>query len=191
MFVYDRIHVTRSLLIQKNSFMGGSFRKRLYQVGVLLTLDRGCGLSRIQRHTKGLSMHTLASFLETGLSLIVYREGMVVFESSDSDLRPLVTYIRTHGTHDEKVVIFDKYVGRAAALLMGLIRPHHVYAGVISQSGAEELKESGIAFDAGREVKYLMDVASEGMCRWEKMAVGKTADELLAELRKISMDESS
>ena len=135
-------------------------------------------------------MHTLASFLETGLSLIVYREGVVVFESSDSDLRPLMTYIRTRGIRDKEVVIFDKYAGRAAALLMGLIRPHHVYAGVISESGAQALKESGVAFDAGREVKYLMDVASAGMCRWEKMAAGKSAEEFLAELRNIVADES-
>ena len=135
-------------------------------------------------------MHTLASFLETGLSLVVYRDGQVVFESSDSDLRPLVTYIRTYGSDDGEVVIFDKYVGRAAALLMELIRPHHVYAGVISQSGAQALKESGIGFDAGREVKYLMDVASEGMCRWEKMAIGKIAEEFLAELRNIITDGS-
>lgn len=135
-------------------------------------------------------MHTLASFLETGLSLVVYHDGSVVFESSDSDLRPLVTFIRTHTAHDGEVVIFDKYVGRAAALLMELIRPHHVYAGVISESGGQALKESGIAFDAGREVKYLMDVASEGMCRWEKMAVGKMANEFLEELREIVTDES-
>ena len=130
-------------------------------------------------------MMTLAEFLDSKWSLIVFAGETPVFRSDESDLRPLVTYLAGETNADEPLIVFDRYVGRAAGLLFSLIEPVRVCAGVISEAGAATLDRFGIAYEAGQTVKYLMGVASKEMCRWEKLAMGKTAEELLSELREI------
>ena len=130
-------------------------------------------------------MYTFDEFAKSEWSLVVCKEGTAFFRSKDSDLEPLVRYLAEHETNSENVTVYDKYTGRAAALLMALVMPDMVYTGTISDGGVEVLNEHNIRFQAGDRVRYLMGIASDGMCRWEKMAVGKTPLELLGELRKV------
>ena len=60
---------------------------------------------------------------------------------------------------------------------MAIIKPSKVYTPVISDGGREILDTFGIPFKADRQVKYLMGIASDEMCRWEKMTIGKTPEE--------------
>ncbi len=131
---------------------------------------------------------TLEEFLASKLSLQIYRDGSPVFESKASDLTPLIEFMDTPDRPGTKLTIYDKYVGRAAALLMSLISPDMVYAGVISEGGAEQLRSVGIPYEADETVKWLMGVASQGMCGWEKMAMGKTPDQFLTVLRDLKSD---
>jgi hypothetical protein len=128
----------------------------------------------------------LRSFLESGLSFMVQVNKRTVFESEATDLQPLVTYIQEFGPDYNNPIIFDKYVGGAAALLMTLIEPQKVYAGVLSQRGKETLERSSIAYETRQIVQYLMDIASEGMCHWERLSLGLTAQEFFARLTGIS-----
>ena len=130
-------------------------------------------------------MFTKDQFLGSTASLVVYHGEEAAFESDASDLRGLVTYLGQTELGRNDVTIFDRYIGRAAALLMTLIKPIKVNTGTISEGGAAVLEEHTIPFEADEKVTYLMGVASEGMCRWEKMAVGKSSEELLTELQKV------
>lgn len=124
-------------------------------------------------------MYSFERFVNSKWSLVVLSDGRTVFKSQATALKPLVNYVkRYHGQHHE-VVIYDKYVGRAAALLMTLVRPRAVFTPVISEGGRTVLDQYGVSFQAQREVKYLMGVASGEMCRWEKMSLGKSPDEFL------------
>ncbi len=120
---------------------------------------------------------TLSEFMDSGRSLKIFLDNEAVFESKDSDLIPLISYLKQRTEQVDNLTVYDKYVGRAAALLMVLIRPRKVFAGVVSEGGAAVLRENEIPLEAGREVKYLMEIASQGMCRWEKAAVGKSPEE--------------
>lgn len=130
-------------------------------------------------------MYTLAEFLETDLSLIIYDDGRELFRSTASNLEPLVAFLKMGINTRGAVTVFDRYVGRAAALLISTLRAKKVYTGVISEGGAVVFEETGLEFEAGERAKYLMGVASADMCRWEKMAVGKTPQELLAALNGV------
>jgi hypothetical protein len=130
-------------------------------------------------------MMDLDQFLKSDKSLTVYHGSEIVFESSASDLRGLTEYLDMPRPMVGAVIIFDRYVGRAAAALMLLAKAERVFAGTISEAGAAELNDRGIDFESGRTVKHLMGVASDGMCRWEKMALEYTPQQLLEQLRRI------
>jgi hypothetical protein len=120
---------------------------------------------------------SLEAFLKSGKSLVIYVQDQVVFESNDSDLKPLLEYIKDFGPDYGRPVIFDKYVGRAAALLMTLVWPSKVLTGVLSENGKAALEEAGLEVEYSELVKYLMAVASHDMCRWEKMSLGLDAQQ--------------
>ena len=130
-------------------------------------------------------MFTRDQFLSSIASLVIYHADEIAFESDDSDLRGLVAYLQQTELGRDDVTIFDRYVGRAAALLMSRIKPIKVNTGTISEGGAAVLDEQAIPFESTAKVTFLMGVASKDMCRWEKMAVGKSAEELLAELQNV------
>jgi len=127
----------------------------------------------------------LQEFLESGASLVAVQGERIVFRSESNDLRPLPELIIEQDMAEGGLLLFDKYVGRAAALLMTRLRPAKVFAGIISAGGAETLCRFEIEFEAGEEVEYLMGVASDGMCRFEKMALGKSPDEFWTEVTSL------
>ncbi|KAA3634314.1 MAG: DUF1893 domain-containing protein [Calditrichaeota bacterium] len=126
---------------------------------------------------------TLSEFQKSGKSLSIYSGTEEIFSSDKDALEPLVEFIQSDATY-ENLVIFDKYIGRAAAMLMTLINPQKVYTPIISQFGREVLQNKSIRYEAEKEVEFLMGVASDSMCRWEKISVGKTAEDLLEMLKK-------
>jgi hypothetical protein len=128
-------------------------------------------------------MYSLEQFRNSQLSLVIYHEHEVAFESTASDLRSLVEYLVQVERHDRTVTIFDKYVGRAAASLMVLAKANRVFGLVVSAGGAEMLEQHGIPLVAGERVRYLMGTASEEMCRWEKLSLDKAPEELFRELK--------
>ncbi len=122
-------------------------------------------------------MYSYDKFINSQWSLVIMAEGRIVFRSQASAIKPLIRFLKSDQVEKETLTIYDKYVGRAAALLMVRIRPLKVHTPVISDGGREVLEKFGIPYRAQRQVKYLMGMASDEMCRWEKMTVGKTPDE--------------
>lgn len=123
-------------------------------------------------------MYSYDRFIKSPWSLVVISDGRIIFRSRASALKPLVRYLKSRRDQDGQVIIYDKYIGRAAALLMTLIKPREVHTPVISEGGRQVLEQYRVRFHADREVKFLMGVASDQMCGWEKMSVGKTPSEL-------------
>jgi len=122
-------------------------------------------------------MITLDEFINSDNNFIAYRNGEDIFRSAGNDLTPLLSFIDKHGLHLSGLVLFDRYIGRAAALLMSLIGPQEVFTGTISEGGAELLQNAGIDYHFQEKVTYLMGVASGEMCQWEKKSLGKSAEE--------------
>ncbi|NOY88441.1 MAG: DUF1893 domain-containing protein [FCB group bacterium] len=124
-------------------------------------------------------MYSFEKFVKSRWSLVIIGKGKIIFKSQASGIKPLVTFIKKdEGNNDQDLVIYDRYIGRAAALLMVLINPSKVYTPVISEGGRDALEEYKITYFAQQQVKYLMGYASDKMCRWEKMAMNKTPQEL-------------
>ncbi len=131
-------------------------------------------------------MYTLDEFIDSKWSFVVYHGDRIVFSSQESDLHPLMEYFAHSGPMETAdIILFDRYIGRAAALLMTLAKPRHVYTGTISEGGIETLDKASIPFESRERVKWLMGVASKDMCRWEKLALGKTPQDFYDHLKSL------
>jgi len=127
-------------------------------------------------------MYTFQEFKESSHTAVIIRDGQIVFESDATGIEPLVQFLRKNPDPPPGCIVYDRYIGRAAALLMTLIRPYRVATPVISSGGEAVLSEAGIQFEAEKTVERLMGLASDDMCKWEKASLGKTAEEFWASL---------
>lgn len=133
---------------------------------------------------------TIREFKESGKSLLIMSQGKIVYESDLNALEPLLDFLRSNqnliksDNSDKEFLIFDKFVGRAAAFLMTFLSPKKVYAVTISQFGREVFDKYKIEYKFEDEVKYLMGVASDKMCKWEKLTVDMTPEDFWQYLNK-------
>jgi len=107
----------------------------------------------------------------------VFSHGRLVFHSREHNVRPVIKLIDRK--LENPLVIYDKYIGRAAALLFSLVRPKRIYTPIISVLGTQTLNQYHIPYTAKKRVSHLMNIASTGTCRWEKLSVGKKPYEFL------------
>ena len=124
-------------------------------------------------------MYSFEQFKKSRWTLIIISDGDIIFRSQAKAIKPLIRFLKNKPSNLSNVIIYDKYIGRAAAMLMTFLKPMKVYTPVISQFGREVFEKHNIDFEADKEVKYLMGIASEDMCKWEKLTAGKTPEELI------------
>ena len=82
-------------------------------------------------------------------SLTVLRDGVPVFTSTGKWLHPLFEledYLAEHGLEPGNLILQDKIIGKAAALLIHRLGFCTVKAGVLSQLGEAVLQRHGIAY---------------------------------------------
>jgi len=78
-------------------------------------------------------MYSLKEFQSSEFNFVALIGDKIVFKSQDKALDPLVEFIKTKP--EAGAIIFDRIVGRAAALLMTLIQPAKVLTPIVSESG--------------------------------------------------------
>lgn len=116
-------------------------------------------------------------FLSSGDSLRVYEGKDLVFASRKDRLQPLLEYIDTLATRHTGVIVFDKIVGNAAALLCIKARCQEVSSPLGSRLAATTLDKHGIEYRLTRIVPYIQKSEGEGMCPMEELSVGKEPEE--------------
>jgi len=130
-------------------------------------------------------------FLTGSNTLRVYEAGKLIFASQKDRLLPLVEYIERFAANHREVVIFDKIMGRAAALLCIKANCREVYSPLGSQLAVEVLEEYGIKHHLSQIVPCIRKPNGEDMCPMEKLSLDKKPEEfyrllinLLAENRR-------
>ncbi len=116
-------------------------------------------------------------FLTSTDALQVYHNSRLVFSSTKDGLLPLLEYARTAARGYTTVVVFDKVVGRAAALLCIKVGAGAVYSPLGSQLAAHVLQEHGIEYHLQRLVPFITTADGNDMCPMERMSLGKSPEE--------------
>lgn len=117
--------------------------------------------------------HFYDKFLQSGNALQVYDGGKLIFASSGAMLAPLLEYIEIFAANHQKVVIFDKIMGNAAALLCVKANCSEVYSPLGSEPAINTVAKYGISYYITRIVPYIQRPGTTELCPMEKLSIGK------------------
>ncbi len=124
-------------------------------------------------------------FLTSGNTLQVYEGDKLIFASHKDRLLPLVEYIARFASNHRNVVIFDKIMGHAAALLCAKANCREVYSSLGSQLAIKALDKYGIRYHLTEIVPCIQKPNQDDMCPMEKLSIGKEPEEFYELLRKL------
>lgn len=124
-------------------------------------------------------------FLTSDHTLCVYKGDKLIFASDKDKLLPLIEYIDKFASRQRKVVIFDKILGRAAALLCIKANCCEAYSPVGSQLAINVLGKRGIKYHLNRTVPCIK-TPEDKMCPMEALSIGKEPDEFYQAIKNLS-----
>ena len=122
-------------------------------------------------------------FLKTGFALRVYKGDEMFFTSNKEMLAPLLEYIEVLAPYHHKVVIFDKIMGNAAALLCALANCSEVYSPLGSEFATKTLNKYGIVYHIAKIVPYIQKPGMTEICPMEKLSIDKEPKEFYQAVR--------
>lgn len=93
-------------------------------------------------------------------------KGDVVYESSETGIKPLVEFIR-NGTQLSGFSAADKIVGKAAAMLYVKLKVKAVYGEVMSKSAVDVFKNHGIDCEFATLAENIINRKGDGLCPME------------------------
>ena len=122
-------------------------------------------------------------FLVSSDTLRVYKGNKLLFASNKDRLLPLLEYIDRFVPYHHCIVVFDKIIGNAAALLCVKATCEEVYSPLGSQVAVNTLDKYGIRYHVTQIVPYIRKPHSEEMCPMETLSMDKRPDEFYRIMR--------
>jgi len=116
-------------------------------------------------------------FLLSGDNLQVYKGDELLFSSTKDRLLPLLEYIDRFVPHHQQVVILDKIMGNAAALLSIKAGCREVYSPLGSQLAVKTLEKYGIGYHLTEIIPCIQKPGGQDMCPMEKLSLDKGPEE--------------
>lgn len=128
--------------------------------------------------------YNLDFFLAKGLAFALAKGGKIIYKSKKQRLLPLLFCLKKHKAQMRGALVFDKVIGRAAALLLIYGGVKKVLTPLISRGALAVLKRGGAEVEYGKIVKCILNIKGDDLCPMEKMSKGKSAAEF-AKMMKI------
>jgi hypothetical protein len=124
-----------------------------------------------------------SAFLASDDTLRIYQDETLVFSSRKGQLLPLMEYLANDGQGQQPVIILDKIMGNAAALLSVRANCHEVYSPLGSELAVNTLEKHNIEYNLSEIVPYIQRPDGKGMCPMEKLSIGKEPEEFYQEMK--------
>lgn len=124
-------------------------------------------------------------FLISDDTLQVYKDNQLLFASNKDRLLPIVEYIDRFAPYHQQVVIFDKIMGNAAALLAIKASCREVYSPLGSQLAIKTLDKYGITYHLTEIVPYIQKPNQADKCPMEKLSLNKEPEEFYEVMKSI------
>ena len=123
-------------------------------------------------------------FLASNDTLRVYKDDRLIFTSGEDRLLPLLEYIDKFAPFKQDVMVFDRVVGNAAALLLVKVLCKEVFSPLGSELGVNTLNSAGISYHFTETVAYIQNNDGSDMCPMEKLSQGRQPQEFYQVLMK-------
>ncbi len=124
-------------------------------------------------------------FLLSSDTLRVYKDEKLLYSSNKDRLLPLLEYIDRFASYHQQVVIFDKIMGNAAALLSVRASCQEVYSPLGSQLAVKTLGKYGIKYHFAEVIPYIQKADGEDMCPMEELSIDKEPQEFYEIIKNI------
>jgi hypothetical protein len=138
-------------------------------------------ISRQQRwYDSGLqdmNRRVFDEFLASADTLRVYKGTALLFASRKGGLLALIEYIDGFAADHQGVVILDKVMGNAAALLSIKAGCQEVFSPLGSRFAIATLEKYAIVYHLDHIVSQIQQAHGEGMCPMERLSIGKGPEE--------------
>ena len=107
----------------------------------------------------------------------MYEGEELVFSSQKDRLLPLMEYLGHFAAEHNGVVILDKIIGNAAALLAIKAGCREVFSPLGSELAVQTLEKYGTTYHFTKTVPTIQRADGEDMCPMEKLSIGKGPDD--------------
>ena len=118
-----------------------------------------------------------SAFLASDDTLRIYQDETLIFSSQKDQLQPLMEYNEDYSREKQQVIICDKVMGNAAALLAVKANCREVYSPLGSELAVKTLEKHGIEYHLTEIVPYIQRPDGKGMCPMEKLSIGKEPEQ--------------
>ncbi len=108
---------------------------------------------------------------EEDLTLVVIRNGEVIFKSKDKGIKPMYILATEMKTKAQGGYLADKVIGKGAAMLCGYIGINEVYTELISNGGIITLNKNNIPFTIEESCAYIKNRDKTDYCPIEKLSI--------------------
>ena len=116
--------------------------------------------------------HYLGVLEKSGNSLMIYKDGVLLFESDLGGIRPHLKAINEHGGDLEGTLMVDKILGRAAAFLVVYSKAAEAITNIVSTPGKQVLEANHLKFSYREEVAHIKMKDGVIFCPFESMVQG-------------------
>ena len=121
---------------------------------------------------------------QKSLSLVVVKNGEVLFETESHGLGDLIRAINQLKSSMKGSSVADRIVGRAAALLFVYSGVSAVFAVTISDGGIEILKNNNVFHEFEKRVPRILNLKKTDVCPFEKLVAELSSPEVTYERLK-------
>jgi hypothetical protein len=116
-------------------------------------------------------------------SFVLINQGKTTYQSKSRGLTPLIFCFKNYQQEMRGVAVFDKVVGRAAALILAETGIKKVLTPLICEEAIKILRAKKIKVEYTKKVKNILNRAGDDLCPMEKLSAGKNFKELKRALR--------
>ena len=110
-------------------------------------------------------------------------KNKVIFRSKKENIFGLLEFIKKYGRRCQNLIVFDKKIGNAIALLCAYLKVKEVYGFIGSKPAKKTLKKFKIKFYFSKTIPYILNQKGTDICPMEKLSFSKTPEMFLAALR--------
>ena len=127
----------------------------------------------------------LKYFTDKKLAFALVKDNKIIYRSKKQRLASLLFCLKKHKAQMRGAMVFDKVVGRAAALLIVYGGVKKVLTPLISHGALAVLKRGGAKIEYQKIVKNILNRTGDDLCPMEKLSMGKTIQQF-CRLLKVS-----